>query len=525
MDFTLSPEIEDIRLRTRAFVAEHVIPLEADRDNYDDHENIRLDLLARLREHAKAAGLWSPQAPKEFGGMGLPIVGWAAMYEEANRSIFGPVCFNCAAPDDGNMNVLARVGTPAQKEKWLRPIVEGRVRSAFAMTEPAPCARRRGRHPAGNPQQDGGAAVGRALDPQRALQLDGPLPHAEQTPMAAISAELRIHLEAPAVIPHRQAQCPRRVAEPDPDRARVGVLDRVGEGFLEDARDRRLDRSGHRIGSARHLQLEPELGAPEGLRGSLAERIGEIAVGDQRRSKIPHRLARLVQRPLRQPDHVAQRGRGGGVRRAVGHRGELQGDPGEALEQGVVDLPGEAGALLESGGEAGRQDALPGPAGRPLGAPGRGHVHHGADELHAARVPGRPGDHVHVLHPAVGHQQAMVEVPVFLVVGDPVDGLAYRVEVVGVGPSDHVLDRGRFALGVILEDPEGLLRPAQLGAGQVPAEAPRPAQALRLGEEGLALPSAASAPLRSSMSVPAPYHWTIRPLSSRSGTDRRSTQR
>jgi acyl-CoA dehydrogenase len=138
MDFTLPPEIEDIRLRTRTFVEEHVLPLEADRGNYDDHENIRLDLLERLREKAKAAGLWAPQAPTEYGGMALPVVGWAAMYEEANRSIFGPVCFNCAAPDDGNMNVLARVGTPAQKDRWLRPIVEGKVRSAFAMTEPAP---------------------------------------------------------------------------------------------------------------------------------------------------------------------------------------------------------------------------------------------------------------------------------------------------------------------------------------------------------------------------------------------------
>src|SRR5260370_35817111 len=70
--------------------------------------------------------------------MALPIVGWGAMYEEANRSIFGPLALNCAAPDDGNMNVLALVGTPAQKEKWLRPIVDGKVKSSFAMTEPAP---------------------------------------------------------------------------------------------------------------------------------------------------------------------------------------------------------------------------------------------------------------------------------------------------------------------------------------------------------------------------------------------------
>ena len=62
----------------------------------------------------------------------------ATLYEAMARSIFGPVCFNCAAPDDGNMMVLDKIGTPEQKRDWLAPIVEGRVRSAFAMTEPAP---------------------------------------------------------------------------------------------------------------------------------------------------------------------------------------------------------------------------------------------------------------------------------------------------------------------------------------------------------------------------------------------------
>jgi acyl-CoA dehydrogenase len=138
MDFTLPPELEDVRVRTRRFVEEHVLPLEADRKNYDEHENLRLDRLSALQAKAKADGLWAPQAPKEYGGMALSIVGWAVMYEEANRSIFGPLAFNCSAPDDGNMNLLARAGTPAQKEKWLKPIVMGAVRSAFAMTEPHP---------------------------------------------------------------------------------------------------------------------------------------------------------------------------------------------------------------------------------------------------------------------------------------------------------------------------------------------------------------------------------------------------
>jgi len=138
MDFTLAPEIEDLRLRVRAFVEEHVLPLESDPQNFSEHENIPEDRLAKVREKARKAALWAPQSPKEFGGMGLPIVAWAAIYEEAARSIFGPLAIHCMAPDDGNMNLLARAGTPAQKEKWLRPIVEGKVRSAFAMTEPHP---------------------------------------------------------------------------------------------------------------------------------------------------------------------------------------------------------------------------------------------------------------------------------------------------------------------------------------------------------------------------------------------------
>src|ERR1700740_1549558 len=138
MDFTLSPEIENLRVRVRAFVEEHVLPLEADRANFAEHENIPEERLAPVREKARKAGLWAPQSPKEYGGMALPIVAWAVMYEEAARSLFGPLAFNCMAPDDGNMNVLKILGTPAQKEKWLRPIVEGQVRSSLQMTEPAP---------------------------------------------------------------------------------------------------------------------------------------------------------------------------------------------------------------------------------------------------------------------------------------------------------------------------------------------------------------------------------------------------
>ncbi|KAA0594850.1 acyl-CoA dehydrogenase [Azospirillum lipoferum] len=138
MDFTLPAELEDYRRRVRAFVEDEILPVEADRANWDEHENIAEAPLEALRAKAKAAGLWTLQLPKEAGGQGLPMVGVAACYEEMNRSIFGPVCFNAAAPDDGNMRLLSMVGTPAQKERWLAPIVAGRVRSAFAMTEPHP---------------------------------------------------------------------------------------------------------------------------------------------------------------------------------------------------------------------------------------------------------------------------------------------------------------------------------------------------------------------------------------------------
>lgn len=138
MNFEISPRIEDYRLRIADFVDREILPLEADKTSYDAHGNIALPLLATLRAKARAQGLWCLQLKPETGGQGLGRMGMAVCYEEMNRSIFGPVVFNSAAPDDGNMMVLEALGTPAQKEKWLKPIVEGKVRSAFAMTEPHP---------------------------------------------------------------------------------------------------------------------------------------------------------------------------------------------------------------------------------------------------------------------------------------------------------------------------------------------------------------------------------------------------
>ena len=138
MDFTITPELDRLRREIAGFVADRLLPLEADRASYDAHENIDEALLATLRAESRAAGLWCLQLPPERGGRGVGLFGMAVCYEEMNRSIFGPVVFNSAAPDDGNMMVLEKLATPAQKARWLDPIARGEVRSAFAMTEPAP---------------------------------------------------------------------------------------------------------------------------------------------------------------------------------------------------------------------------------------------------------------------------------------------------------------------------------------------------------------------------------------------------
>jgi acyl-CoA dehydrogenase len=138
LDFTLSEETEQLRVKIRRFVDETLIPLEKQPDSYDEHENIAPELLKTVQQQARAQGLWSLQMPLARGGRGLSMAQMAPCYEEMNRSLFGPVVFNSAAPDDGNMMVLEKVATEAQKTRWLQPIVDGTVRSSFVMTEPAP---------------------------------------------------------------------------------------------------------------------------------------------------------------------------------------------------------------------------------------------------------------------------------------------------------------------------------------------------------------------------------------------------
>ena len=146
MDFSLAPEIIDMCRRIRMFVDEYLLPLELDSTIYDEYESIRKDLLDELRLKAKAAGIWALSMPKNRGGADFNTVGMAACYEEMNRALFGPAVFNAAAPDDGNMFVLNRLANERQKEKWLQPIIDGKVGSSIVMTEPAPGA---GSDPAG----------------------------------------------------------------------------------------------------------------------------------------------------------------------------------------------------------------------------------------------------------------------------------------------------------------------------------------------------------------------------------------
>ena len=124
--------------RVRAFVREVVIPAEV-RDAAGEH-GPAAELREELQAAARAAGLLAPHVGTEFGGLGLDVRGQAAVFEEAGYSLLGPLALNCSAPDEGNMHLLEAVASAEQKERYLRPLAAGAVRSAFAMTEPAPGA-------------------------------------------------------------------------------------------------------------------------------------------------------------------------------------------------------------------------------------------------------------------------------------------------------------------------------------------------------------------------------------------------
>jgi acyl-CoA dehydrogenase len=134
IDFSLTPELEELRLRVRAFITDVVAPAEATLDEGDREAYVRQ--LIELRKAAHDAGLWLPHMPPEWGGMGLSHVEMAMVQAEAAKSYYGPWALNCQAPDEGNMHTLLHWGTDAQKDRYLRGLCSGRMRSCFAMTEP-----------------------------------------------------------------------------------------------------------------------------------------------------------------------------------------------------------------------------------------------------------------------------------------------------------------------------------------------------------------------------------------------------
>jgi len=116
----------------RRFIADAIVPLEQDAftRGVDD------DLRVRMQKLADDAGMLAPQAAREYGGGGADFLTASVLLEEAGYSPLGPLALNCAAPDEGNMHLLSVVATSAQKERYLRPLVRGKLRSCFAMTEP-----------------------------------------------------------------------------------------------------------------------------------------------------------------------------------------------------------------------------------------------------------------------------------------------------------------------------------------------------------------------------------------------------
>lgn len=139
IDLTYSAEVQSYIDRTREFVRDRILPIE-DRFLGNIADAGGDELRVQMQADAKAAGVFAPHAPVEFGGAGLDMSDRAPVFEEAGYSLFGPIALNIGAPDEGNVHLLAHVASAAQKEQFLAPLAHGDQRSAFAMTEPAPGA-------------------------------------------------------------------------------------------------------------------------------------------------------------------------------------------------------------------------------------------------------------------------------------------------------------------------------------------------------------------------------------------------
>nr|WP_315248413.1 acyl-CoA dehydrogenase family protein [uncultured Duganella sp.] len=143
MDFDYSPKVKQLQARLTAFMDQYVYPNEAafhaevDANRNAGNAWVATQIMEELKQKARAAGLWNLFLPDSEHGAGLSNLEYAPLCEIMGRVHWAPEVFNCSAPDTGNMEVLARYGTPAQQQQWLEPLLDGRIRSCFGMTEPA----------------------------------------------------------------------------------------------------------------------------------------------------------------------------------------------------------------------------------------------------------------------------------------------------------------------------------------------------------------------------------------------------
>jgi acyl-CoA dehydrogenase len=141
LDFVYSAKVKDLQTRLINFMEEHVYPNEIVYEQQLNEQESRWSAVPQvmedLKERAKAAGLWNLFLPESEYGAGLTNLEYAPLCEIMGRSLIGPEVFNCSAPDTGNMEVIVRYGKEEQKEKWLKPLLAGEIRSCFSMTEPA----------------------------------------------------------------------------------------------------------------------------------------------------------------------------------------------------------------------------------------------------------------------------------------------------------------------------------------------------------------------------------------------------
>ena len=138
MNFEFSDKVKELQQRLGSFMDQHIYPNEPRfHDEVERNRWTPTRVIEELKPKARAAGLWNLFLPNDENGAGLTNLEYAPLCEIMGRSHMAPEVFNCSAPDTGNMEVLARYGTPDQKSRWLKPLLAGEIRSCFAMTEPA----------------------------------------------------------------------------------------------------------------------------------------------------------------------------------------------------------------------------------------------------------------------------------------------------------------------------------------------------------------------------------------------------